>query len=93
MFLHMYFLQSIMEEEHPKGPSHNNPEEAAKYVKDVNSLLQSFITDIRGFDHNKHLDAYIYILIYSSYIYMCNKYYSLHTHTNFHVVIYTIGNC
>ena len=42
MFLHMYFLQSVMEEEHPKGPSHNNPEEAAKYVKDVNSLLQSF---------------------------------------------------
>ena len=39
-------------------------------------------------------DQYIYyILIYSSYIYMCNKYYSLHTHTNFYVVIYTIGNC
>ena len=36
-FLHMYFLQSVMEEEHPKGPSHNNPEEAAKYVKAVNS--------------------------------------------------------
>ena len=47
-----------MEEEHPKGPSHNNPEEAAKYVKDVNSLLQSFVTDIRGFDCNKHLDAW-----------------------------------
>ena len=47
-----------MEEEHPKGPSHNNPEEAAKYVKDVNSLLQSFVTDIRGFDRYKHLDAW-----------------------------------
>ena len=47
-----------MEEEHPKGPSHNNPEEAAKYVKGVNSLLQSFVTDIRGFDHYKHLDAW-----------------------------------
>ena len=30
--LHMYFLQYVMEEEHPKGPSHNNPEEAANYV-------------------------------------------------------------
>ena len=47
-----------MEEEHPKGPSHNNPEEAAKYVKDVNSLLQSFVTDIRGFDRYKCLDAW-----------------------------------
>ena len=50
MFLHMYFLQSVMEEEHPKGPSHNNPEEAAKYVRSVNSLLQSFVADICGFD-------------------------------------------
>ena len=46
-----------MEEEHPKGPSHNNPEEAAKHVRSVNSLLQSFVTDIRGFDRYKHLDA------------------------------------
>ena len=54
----MYFLQSVTEEEHPKGPSHNNPEEAAKYVKAVNSLLQSFVTDIHGFDHYKRLDAW-----------------------------------
>ena len=47
-----------MEEEHPKGPSHNNPEEAANYVKAVNSLLQSFVTDIHGFDRYKHLDAW-----------------------------------
>ena len=47
-----------MEEEHSKGPSHNNPEEAAKYVRSVNSLLQSFVTDIHGFDHYKHLDAW-----------------------------------
>ena len=58
MFLHIYFLQSVMEEEHPKGPSHNNPEEAAKYVKAVNSLLQSFVTDIHGFNHYKCLDAW-----------------------------------
>ena len=58
MFLHMYFLQSVMEEEHPKGPSHNNPDEAAKYVKAVNLLLQSFVSDIRGFDHYKRLDAW-----------------------------------
>ena len=58
MFLHMYFLQYVMEEEHPKGPSHNNPQEAAKYVKAVNSLTESFVTDIRGFDHYKCLEAW-----------------------------------
>ena len=47
-----------MEEEHPKGPLHNNPEEAANYVKAVNSLLQSFVTDIHGFDRYKCLDAW-----------------------------------
>ena len=47
-----------MEEEHPKGSSHNNPEEAAKYVRSVNSLLQSFVTDIHGFDRYKCLDAW-----------------------------------
>ena len=47
-----------MEEEHPKGPSHNNPEEAANYVKAVNLLLQSFVSDIRGFDRYKRLDAW-----------------------------------
>ena len=58
MFLHMYFLQSVMEEEHPKGPSHNNPEEAAKYVKAVNLLLQSIVSDMHGFDRYKCLDAW-----------------------------------
>ena len=47
-----------MEEEHPKGPLHNNPQEAAKYVKAVNSLTESFVTDIRGFNHYKCLDAW-----------------------------------
>ena len=47
-----------MEEEHPKGPSYNNPEEAANYVKAVNLLLQSFVSDIHGFDRYKHLDAW-----------------------------------
>ena len=54
----MYFLQSIMEEEPSKGPSHNNPAEAAKYVRSVNSLLQSFVTDIHGFNRYKCLDAW-----------------------------------
>ena len=40
-----------MEEEHTKEPSHNNPEEAAQYVKAVNTLLQVFVSDIRGFNH------------------------------------------
>ena len=47
-----------MEDEHTKEPSHNNPEEAADYVKAVNMLLQSFVNDIRGFNHYKQQDAY-----------------------------------
>ena len=47
-----------MEEEPSKGPSHNNPAEAAEYVRSVNLLLQSFVTDIRGFDRYKCLDAW-----------------------------------
>ena len=47
-----------MEEEHSKGPSHNHPEEAAQYVRSVNSLLKSFVTNIHGFDRYKHLDAW-----------------------------------
>ena len=58
MFLHMYFFQYVMEDEHTKEPSHNNPEEAADYVKAVNLLLQSFVNDIRGFNHYKCQDAY-----------------------------------
>ena len=50
-------IEYVMEEEHTKEPLHNNPQEAAKYVRAVNSLLQSFATDIRGFDHYKRLDA------------------------------------
>ena len=54
-FLYMYFFQyanhkNVMEEEHTKEPSHNNPEEAANYVKAVNTLLQSFVNDICGFN-------------------------------------------
>ena len=41
-----------------KEPSHNNPEEAADYVKAVNTLLQSFVNDICGFNHYKRQDAY-----------------------------------
>ena len=48
-----------MEEEHTKEPSHNNPEEAAaNYVKAVNMLLQSFVSDIRGFNRYARQDAY-----------------------------------
>ena len=37
---------------------HNNPEEAADYVKAVNTLLQSFVKDIHGFNRYKCQDAY-----------------------------------
>ena len=47
-----------MEEEHTKGPSHNNPEEAATYVRSVNSLTDSFDTSIHGFDRYLRLDAW-----------------------------------
>ena len=54
-FLYMFFFQyanhqNVMEDEHTKEPSHNNPEEAANYVKAVNTLLQSFVNDIHGFN-------------------------------------------
>ena len=54
----MYLLQPVMEEEPSKGPSHNNPKEAANYVRSVNSLLKSFVTSIHGFDRYKCLDAW-----------------------------------
>ena len=47
-----------MEDEHTKEPSHNNPQEAANYVKAVNLLLQSFVSDIRGFNRQKRLEVY-----------------------------------
>ena len=47
-----------MDEEHTKEPSHNNPEEAANYVKAVNMLLQSFVNDIQGFNCYAQQDAY-----------------------------------
>ena len=52
------FFQYVMEDEHTKEPSHNNPDEAADYVKAVNLLLQSFVNDICGFNHYKRQDAY-----------------------------------
>ena len=52
------FLQPTMEEESSKGPSHNNPKEAANYVRAVNLLLKHFVTSIGGFDRYKRLDAW-----------------------------------
>ena len=54
----MYFLQYDMEDEYTKEPSHNNPEEAADYIKAVNLLLQSFVNDICGFNRHKCQDAW-----------------------------------
>ena len=50
--------KDVMEEEHTKEPSHNNPAEAAKYVRDVNALLQTFEMSICGFDRYLQQDAY-----------------------------------
>ena len=47
-----------MEEEHTKEPSHNNPVEAAQYVKDITTLLQTFVKDIHGFDRYAWQDVY-----------------------------------
>ena len=41
-----------------KEPSHNNPDEAANYVKAVDNLLKKFVSDIRGFNPYAHQDAY-----------------------------------
>ena len=58
MFLHMFFFQFAMEDEPAKEPSHNNPQEAADYMKTVNTLLQSFVNDIHGLNHQKRQEAY-----------------------------------
>ena len=47
-----------MEEEHAKGPSHNNPEEAAEYVRSVTSLTDSFDTSIHGLNRYLRLDTW-----------------------------------
>ena len=47
-----------MDEEPTKEPSHNNPEEAANYLKAANNLLDKFVNDIRGFNPYAHRDAY-----------------------------------
>ena len=51
-------LQLTMEEESSKGPSHNNPKEAANYLKAVNLLLEHFVSSIHGFNRDKRLDAW-----------------------------------
>ena len=57
-----------MEEEHTKEPSHNNPVEAAQYVKDVSTLLQTFEKSIHGFDRYAQQDAYeIFCMAYPSF--------------------------
>ena len=59
MYLFQYAKHlDVMEEEHTKEPSHNNPEEAANYVKAVNKLLKTFVSDIHGFNPYAHQDAY-----------------------------------
>ena len=47
-----------MEEEHTKELSHNNPEEATNYMKAVDKLLKTFVSDIHGFNPYAHQDAY-----------------------------------
>ena len=47
-----------MEEEHTKEPSRNNPQEATNYVKAVDTLLKTFVSDIHGFNPYAHQDAY-----------------------------------
>ena len=47
-----------MEEEHTKEPSHNNPEEAINYVKAVDTLLKTFVSDIHGFNPYTPQDVY-----------------------------------
>ena len=47
-----------MKEEHTKEPSHNNPQEAANYLKAVDTLLKTFVSDIHGFDPYAHQDVY-----------------------------------
>ena len=57
-----------MEDEHTKEPLHNNPEEAADYVKAVNLLLQSFVNDIHGFNrYNVKMHTRPFCTLYPSF--------------------------
>ena len=56
-----------MEEEHTKEPSHNNLEEAANYLKAVNTLLQSFVSDICGFNCYDKMRTRTFYTLYSSF--------------------------
>ena len=56
-----------MEEEHTKEPSHNNPEEAANYVKAVDTLLNSFVSDIHGFNHYIKMHTRTFYTLYPSF--------------------------
>ena len=47
-----------MEEEHTKEPLHNNPQEAANYLKAVDTLLKTFVSDICGFNPYARQDVY-----------------------------------
>ena len=47
-----------MDEEPTKEPSHNNPEEAANYLKAVDNLPDKFVNDIHGFNPYACRDAY-----------------------------------
>ena len=66
VFTHV-FLQYVMEDEHAKGPSHNNPEEAANYVKAVNLCYNPLsVTSVVSTIINVYLHGRLFCTLYPS---------------------------
>ena len=42
--------------------AHNNPKEAAVYVKDITKLVDTFMSSITGYDRYAQADAYEYFV-------------------------------
>ena len=80
------------EEEQPAPkPSHNNPEEATKYLKAVTTLVDKFAEDIRGFNPCDCQDAYLNFI--HNLAQLLSKLDSTHfTNMNNQVVLDTIPN-
>ena len=48
----------VMKDETPQKARHNNPEEAARFIKDITDITNTFMEDIQGYNHYKAHAAY-----------------------------------
>ena len=48
----------VTKDEPPQKVRHNNPKEAAWFIKDITGLTNTFIKDIQGYNHYKAQPVY-----------------------------------